>query len=114
MVGKENGLGFSLSLLATTVIGIFGTIGDSAIMGFMKSIPPEFVLGWGSGTGIAGITGSGMYLLFKSLGFDFKTVANVLNTDLTPNTTNSFHLPNSLQVHPLTQSLSRIANQEAS
>ncbi len=75
LLGVNDTLGFVISLLASVVCGTFTSVGNSTIVGFMKAIPPENVLGWSSGTGIAGITGSGVYLLLKTLGLDFDSVA---------------------------------------
>lgn len=73
-VGKEDTIGFIISLTATVIIGSFTSVGDGTIIGFMKAIPPENIAGWSSGTGIAGMTGAGICVLFKSLGFEFNTV----------------------------------------
>jgi hypothetical protein len=79
-VGKEDTIGFIISLIATVIIGSFTSVGDGTIIGFMKAIPPENIAGWSSGTGIAGMTGAGLCVLFKSLGFEFNTVECNPNT----------------------------------
>ena len=77
LLGVNNTLGFILSLFASIICGAFTSVGSSTIVGFMKAIPAENVLGWSSGTGIAGISGSGTYLLFKTIGLQFDSVNNV-------------------------------------
>jgi hypothetical protein len=75
LVGVNDTLGFVISLFASIICGAFTSVGNSTIIGYMKAIPAEFVLGWSSGTGIAGITGSGTYLLLKTIGLQFGSVA---------------------------------------
>jgi hypothetical protein len=75
LLGVNDTLGFVVSLFASIICGAFTSVGSSTIVGFMKALPAENVLGWSSGTGIAGISGSGIYLLFKTLSFQFDSVA---------------------------------------
>jgi hypothetical protein len=77
LLGVNDTLGFILSLIASIICGAFTSFGNSTIVGFMKAIPAENVLGWSSGTGIAGISGSGTYLLFKTIGLQFDSVPYV-------------------------------------
>lgn len=74
MRDTNNELGFGLSLIATLIIGAFTSLGDCTVIGFLKAVPPETIVGWSSGTGIAGIFGSGFYLLFKSFNIPFNIV----------------------------------------
>ena len=74
MKDSNNKLGFGLSLVATLMIGSLTSLGDCTIIGFMKSVPPENIVGWSSGTGIAGIFGTGFYLFFKSFKVPFNIV----------------------------------------
>ena len=78
LVGTKNDLGFALSLLATLIIGAFTAVGEVTIVGFLKAIPAQNIVGWCSGTGIAGISGAGLCLLFKFLELEFKTLCYVL------------------------------------
>lgn len=78
LIGSQDTLGFALSLLSTVVIGSFTSIGDGAVIGFMKALPAENIAGWSSGTGIAGLTGTGFYLLCSSLGLKFDTMVLIL------------------------------------
>lgn len=42
------------------------------LLGFLKNYESELVGGWSSGTGMAGVAGAAIYLLFSTLGFDLK------------------------------------------
>lgn len=74
LIGKNDTLGFIMSLFASLICGSFTSVGDGTIVGFMKAIPPENIGGWSSGTGIAGISGTSIYLLFKVAGVQFDMV----------------------------------------
>lgn len=78
LIGKEDGIGFLISLLATLVIGSFTSVGSCTIMGFIKAFPADSVSGYSSGTGLAGISGAGMYLFFSTIGLSFNYVVLLL------------------------------------
>jgi hypothetical protein len=99
LLGINDTLGFVISLFASIICGAFTSVGNSTIVGFMKAIPPENVLGWSSGTGIAGISGSGTYLLFKVIGLEFDSVASV-DSDVSHPHTCSYSLCGELQADP--------------
>mmetsp|Transcript_27486 Transcript_27486/g.19862 ORF Transcript_27486/g.19862 Transcript_27486/m.19862 type:complete len:109 (+) Transcript_27486:234-560(+) len=61
---------FYVALIAATVQGSFSAIGETTILGFLKEMPGETIGYFGSGTGAAGISGSGLLLLLKSIGMD--------------------------------------------
>lgn len=42
------------------------------LLGYLKSYESELVGGWSSGTGMAGVAGSALYLLFSTLGFSLR------------------------------------------
>lgn len=75
LVGVDDDIGFGMSLFASLICGAFTSVGTCTIIGYLKAIPAEFIGGWSSGSGIAGITGSCTYLLLKSLDFPFDKVA---------------------------------------
>ena len=54
-------------MLASILIGVQSALGESTVLGFLKSFPGETVGFYGSGTGFAGIFGSGMLIVLKSL-----------------------------------------------
>jgi battenin len=54
--------GFGLALFATILTGVSLTLGEGTIIGFLKFYPPKFVNAYSSGTGLAGIAGTGLIL----------------------------------------------------
>lgn len=78
LIGKNDTIGFIMSLTATVIIGSFASVGDATIIGFMKAIPAENIAGWSSGTGIAGLTGAGLYLIFSTIGMEFNHIVIAL------------------------------------
>jgi len=61
-------VGFAFSLLASLILGSGSTFGESTVLGFLKGYPSELVVGWASGTGFAGISGTGFPLIFAAIG----------------------------------------------
>ena len=51
------------------IIGATSGFGESVILGMLKYYRSELVGGWSSGTGMAGIAGSGLYFLFNAFNF---------------------------------------------
>lgn len=62
-------MGFYLALLGTLAIGIGCSFGEIVFLGFLRGFPPDYVSGYGAGTGLAGIYGTAYYLLMKETGF---------------------------------------------
>jgi len=62
---------YSACLAFITVMGGTCSFGESAIVGRIREYPAELVDGWSSGTGMAGVLGSGLYLFFV-LTFDLE------------------------------------------
>lgn len=58
---------FYLSLLASIMIGVQSALGESTMIGFLKSFPGDTVGFYGSGTGFAGIFGSGILIILKAV-----------------------------------------------
>lgn len=50
------------------------TPGRSVLLGYLKNYESELVGGWSSGTGMAGVAGAALYLLFSTLGFSLRHV----------------------------------------
>ena len=57
---------FFLSLVASVILGTVSSFGESTTLGFCKGFPSTVVGYFGSGTGFAGVFGSGMILVLKS------------------------------------------------
>lgn len=67
----DSWLGFGTCLLATLLIGNFASIANVTAVGFMKTFPARVVSGFSSGTGFAGIVGSGITLMSKVVSLPF-------------------------------------------
>lgn len=72
IVGKYTKL-FGLTIVASICVGIGTSLGDCTIIGFMKCFPPKIISGYSSGTGMSGIIGAALYLLFKLFNVSFLT-----------------------------------------
>lgn len=59
---------FYFALLSSVLHGISTSLGGCTILGFCKGFPSELVGYYSSGTGFAGIFGSGILLLLKEFG----------------------------------------------
>ena len=51
------------------------TAACSVVLGYMRMFPPKLVNSWASGTGLAGVGGSALYLLYSALGLSIECVA---------------------------------------
>ena len=58
---------FYVSLVASVILGTVSAFGESTVLGFCKGFPSTFVGFFGSGTGFAGVFGSGFILILQSL-----------------------------------------------
>ncbi len=56
---------FFLSLIPSFIMGTGCALGEAIILGYLRNFPNNFVSGWSSGTGLAGVTGALMTLIFK-------------------------------------------------
>ena len=79
-------------LLGSIFVGNFGSLGNVTVVGFMKAFPAEVVVGFGSGTGLAGIFGSGLVLAARSFGISFVWVI-LCHEDLHRPDSHLFHVP---------------------
>ena len=53
---------FYLSLVASIILGVVSSLGESTTLGFCKGFPSTVVGYFGSGTGFAGVFGAGVFL----------------------------------------------------
>jgi len=67
---------FYVSLFASVILGVVSALGESTILGFCKGFPSSIVGYFGSGTGFAGVVGSGVVLL-TSLVFKVKNIGTL-------------------------------------
>ena len=65
---KEHEVSFWLSLLSSIILGTASALGESTTLGFCKGFPSSVVGFFGSGTGFAGMFGSGIILILKGAG----------------------------------------------
>jgi battenin len=65
---------FYMALVASMLFGISTALGESTILGFCKGFPSTYVGLFSSGTGFAGIFGSGLLLILKMNGFATGTI----------------------------------------
>lgn len=63
---------FSLTLIPSLVMGTGCAFGEATILGYLRMFPTNFVSGWSSGTGLAGVGGAGITLLFKMVKIESK------------------------------------------
>jgi hypothetical protein len=67
----ENVASFYISLFASVLFGISVALGESTSLGFCKGYPSEVVGYFGSGTGFAGVFGSGIILVLIGIGVTY-------------------------------------------
>ena len=65
---NKNVASFYVSLVASVILGTVSAFGESTNLGFCKGFPSTVVGYFGSGTGFAGVFGSGFILIMQSLG----------------------------------------------
>jgi battenin len=59
---------FVFSLVASIILGINLSFGESTNLGYLKGFPKRLVVGYSSGTGFAGVFGAGIPVLLQSQG----------------------------------------------
>lgn len=65
---NTNKAAFFIALLSSVLFGVGSALGESTTLGFCKGFPSTVVGYFGSGTGFAGIFGSGILLVLKAAG----------------------------------------------
>jgi CLN3 protein len=81
---NENVASFYVSLVASVLLGTVSAFGESTTLGFCKGFPSTVVGYFGSGTGFAGVFGSGTILLLQSLGLDNGTIFFIITPTVIP------------------------------
>jgi hypothetical protein len=64
-------VGFYLSLIPSFIMGTGSALGEAILLGYLRNFPKHLMSGWGSGTGLAGLFGALLTLVFKL--FNIKT-----------------------------------------
>jgi battenin len=59
-------ISFWFCLFSVVLVGCFSSLGESVILAYLKDFDPAFMGAWSSGTGMAGVGGTLMYLLMYS------------------------------------------------
>ena len=62
---------FIIALVAIVSVGGASSFGESVLLGYLNKFAPKLVSGWSSGTGMAGVGGSLLYLGFVAGGLSF-------------------------------------------
>ncbi|CAK83473.1 unnamed protein product (macronuclear) [Paramecium tetraurelia] len=65
----EQDYAFYISLLGATLCGCMQSFGEATMLGYSKSFSSSLIGFWSSGTGFAGIFGSGFFLVLRALKF---------------------------------------------
>ena len=71
---EDMAVGFYLSLFCTVIYGANLAVATVTVIGFMKTFPPGVLVGYSSGSGLAGMTGAGIVMLARRLGVPFSAV----------------------------------------
>lgn len=58
-------LGFFLTMIPSLIMGTGSALGEATIIGALRNYPKNLITGWSSGTGMAGISGALLTLIFK-------------------------------------------------
>ena len=65
---------FWISLIASIMVGVGLALGESTNLGFMKTFPGDCIGYYGSGTGMAGITGALIFIALHPLGLSDQAI----------------------------------------
>ena len=65
-------LAFFLTLIPAVIMGTGQSFGEATFLGYIRTFPEDYVSGWSSGTGFAGVFGASLSLLFKLIDEDFE------------------------------------------
>ena len=61
----NNNLAFFLTLIPSVMMGTGQAFGEATFLGYIRTFPEDYVAGWSSGTGFAGVVGASLSLIFK-------------------------------------------------
>ena len=74
-IGVDNSISdFFLTLIPVIMLGTASSLGEATMLGYLRTFPKEYVSGWGSGTGMAGVVGASLSLLVKKNNWILKDV----------------------------------------
>jgi len=61
----DNTAGFLLTMIPSFIMGTGSALGEATIIGSLRNYPKNLINGWSSGTGLAGIFGAVLSLIFE-------------------------------------------------
>lgn len=70
---------FFLSLIPSFIMGTGSALGEGTMLGYLRNFPKNYVAGWGSGTGLAGVAGALLTLVFKIYEIKTRTLYLVIS-----------------------------------
>lgn len=70
---------FALTLIPSLIMGTGSAFGESTILGYLRNYPKDYVSGWSSGTGLAGVVGAMITLLSTIYDVELKTLYLVIS-----------------------------------
>ena len=65
-------LAFFLTLIPAVIMGTGQSFGEATFLGYIRTFPQDYVSGWSSGTGFAGVFGASLSLIFKLIDVELK------------------------------------------
>eukprot|EP00359_Climacostomum_virens_P000706 CAMPEP_0204896814 /NCGR_PEP_ID=MMETSP1397-20131031/375_1 /ASSEMBLY_ACC=CAM_ASM_000891 /TAXON_ID=49980 /ORGANISM="Climacostomum Climacostomum virens, Strain Stock W-24" /LENGTH=402 /DNA_ID=CAMNT_0052064479 /DNA_START=606 /DNA_END=1815 /DNA_ORIENTATION=- len=92
--------GFIVALLASLLMGLCQSWGECIILGFNKAFAPNTVVGFSSGTGIAGVLGTSIWIGLTAAGVPMWGIYTVLAPGISPTTSPSSGSTNVLKKNP--------------
>ena len=60
----------NILLFPSFIMGSGEALGEVNVLGYLRSLPGDFISGWSTGTGFAGVAGAGLTLIFKIRGIE--------------------------------------------
>ena len=67
-------LAFFLTLIPAIIMGTGQSFGEATFLGYIRTFPQDYVSGWSSGTGFAGVFGAFLSLTFKLIDVELKNL----------------------------------------
>lgn len=77
----DEDLAFFLTLIPAVIMGTGQSFGEATFLGYIRTFPEDYVSGWSSGTGLAGVFGASLSLIFKLIqeSFDLKNLYLIIS-----------------------------------
>ena len=74
-------LAFFLSLIPAVIMGTGQSFGEATFLGYIRTFPKDYISGWSSGTGMAGVFGASLSLIFKMINdkFDLRNLYLIIS-----------------------------------